>query len=728
MEEKRCNFCMKLKTEKVCPHCGYDEDTPGALHHLPAGVVLNNQYLIGRVLGQGGFGITYLGWDQNLDTPIAVKEYFPNGYVQRNHTRSLDVVANKDMEPQFQNGKAYFLREAKILAKLSDVPEVVHVRNYFQANGTAYIVMEYIQGITLSKYIHKRGEALNLQQALGILKPIMAAMAEVHDAELIHRDISPNNIMLYNNRVKLLDFGAARNVDHADASKALPKSTQAMVKHGFAPIEQYQSRGALGPWTDIYAMGATLYYCLSGKAPTAAPDRLSADTQLDWHSVSGELTSNQIAVLNQAMALRPKDRVKDMRTLMERLYSEKTPELDFSQDLEAKEEEDQAIPVKKKSADAQYPKTVVDSKAPVSKSGNMGSQSVSGQEKGAGAVSKEKYPATVVETGGNNTYPETVIESAGNKGYPETVVASGEEKSYPKTAPVSTKTNNYPKTTPASEGNRRYSASDSGSRKNKEKKTTTRKRPGRMLGIVLILIVLLAAAAFAVKEWRYQNYHIWTEPSCEEGSVCTICGKAGDRTALGHDYTEQTCTDASVCRNCGVVQAEATGHQWVEATCTSPKTCRICQTTEGKIPGHDWLEATETTPMTCKRCGETSGNVKGYIGTIGGTWEPFYSAGYSAYCYVLNTPILNCKTYTMNLSITNVTHGKVEGRWEAFYRDANDNWVSLGYFELKEDKVSVTYTFDSPKDITAVTAVIHGGRSSNFSKAITVTDVIVYED
>ena len=493
MEQRRCSFCMKLKTGKICEHCGYDENTPGALHHLPAGVVLQGQYMIGRVLGQGGFGITYLGWDQNLDTPIAVKEYFPMGYVQRNHKRSLEIVPNRDTEAEFCNGRDHFLREAKILARLSDVPEVVHIRNFFQANGTAYIVMEYIGGITLSKYIRKRVEPLSLTQALTILKPIMVAMAEVHDAELIHRDISPENIMLYHNRVKLLDFGAARDVGDADASKALPKSTQAMVKHGYAPIEQYQRRGALGPWTDVYGICATLYFCLTGKAPSSAPDRLSSGDQLDWKRMAPELTTQQLDILDRAMALRPKERIRDMRTLLEGLCSGR---MIITQDIgdaagiretQKKTSNEGAYIKNSPKAAAKNTKTTRDVRisannnppfaipnagrktenypatAPIEQNHNRYPQTVpvsqsAGQYPQTMPVSRGagQYPQTVPVSRGNNPYPQTVPISRGNNPYPQTVPISQGAGQYPQTVPVSRGAGQYPQTVPISRGNDQY--------------------------------------------------------------------------------------------------------------------------------------------------------------------------------------------------------------------------------------------------------------------------------
>ncbi len=324
MAQSRCYGCMKLKnSHPVCEHCGYDETVPSEAHQLPAGTVLQNQYLIGRVLGQGGFGITYLGWDLYLDTPIAVKEYYPNGFVNRETSLSLNVTSYSGIVgEQFLSGRDRFLREAKSLARFSDVPEIVHVRNFFQANNTAYIVMEYIDGITLKQYVRSRGGRLSAQETLSILQPVMEALSIVHNGGLVHRDISPDNIMMLpRGRAKLLDFGAARDVNDADANRELTKSTEAILKHGFAPIEQYQRRGSLGPWTDVYALCATIYYCLTGTVPPDAPERMMGEQELRWSDIPG-LTPRQASALEQGMAPLPKHRLASVDALCRELFSQ----------------------------------------------------------------------------------------------------------------------------------------------------------------------------------------------------------------------------------------------------------------------------------------------------------------------------------------------------------------------------------------------------------------------
>lgn len=328
MEHKRCFGCMKPKTGgPVCEHCGYKEDSANAVHQLPTSTVLKEQYMVGKVLGQGGFGITYLGWDLYLDIPVAIKEYYPIGMVMRETSVSLEVVGcGGDDGARFRNNKERFLREAKMLARFSQVPEIVQVRNFFLANNTAYIVMEYVEGITLKQYVREQGGKLSVEETLSILGPVVEALSIVHKAGLVHRDISPDNIMMLpGGGAKLLDFGAVRDVGAAAVDKELTKSTEAILKQGYAPIEQYQKRGSLGPWTDVYALCATIYYCLTGEAPADAPERLLMEEELELETKVPELTALQRAALEHGLALRTEQRTGSMQQLQAELLKKEEP-------------------------------------------------------------------------------------------------------------------------------------------------------------------------------------------------------------------------------------------------------------------------------------------------------------------------------------------------------------------------------------------------------------------
>ena len=347
MEKNRCYGCMRPKTQGICEYCGFDENTQNAPHQLQTGLLLQGRYLIGRVLGQGGFGITYLGWDNMLDVPVAIKEYYPNGMVMRDCSISLDVMGNSTSGAMFENNRERFLREARTLAKFSDVPQIVHVHNLFLANNTAYIVMEYVQGMTLKDYVLSQGGSITAQETFAILRPVMEALSKVHQAGLVHRDISPDNIMLLpRGGAKLLDFGAVRDVSDADVDKALSRSTEAILKHGFAPIEQYQKRGSLGPWTDVYALCATIYYCLTGKVPADAPERVMGETEIDWDRVP-DVTDHQAGVLEKGMELRPKDRYRSVEDLCTAMFEKVAP---------AEEPVPYQIPIEKKpQTETKYP-------------------------------------------------------------------------------------------------------------------------------------------------------------------------------------------------------------------------------------------------------------------------------------------------------------------------------------------------------------------------------------
>ncbi len=323
MEKTRCYGCMKLKSPgDVCEHCGYDQRQGNAPHQLPAGTVLKEQYLLGKVLGQGGFGITYLGWDLYLDIPVAVKEYYPTGTVMRESSMSMDVVSCGDeASVRFRNNKERFLREAKMLARFSQVPEIVQVRNFFLANNTAYIVMEYVDGITLKQYVRDNGGKLSIEKTLAILNPMIQTMSRIHKAGIVHRDISPDNVMMLpDGTAKLLDFGAVRDVGDVKVDKNLTKSTEAILKPGYAPIEQYLAHGNLGPWTDVYAMCATIFFCLTGKVPPAAPERVLGDEELDLEKELPALTPKQRAALKHGLNIRAEARTASMEELHQELF------------------------------------------------------------------------------------------------------------------------------------------------------------------------------------------------------------------------------------------------------------------------------------------------------------------------------------------------------------------------------------------------------------------------
>ena len=323
----RCLSCMATVEDKFCPYCGYPAAGKNDEHQLSVGTVIRDRYQIGKVLGQGGFGITYLAWDLLMRRPVAVKEFFPNGIVYRIGSTSCRVeCVNSAVIPHYQYSKERFLREARALVDFRDLPEVVEIYDFLEENNTAYIVMEYIKGVDLAKYIERRGGALSVEETFRILKPIMETLAKVHRHGIVHRDISPDNIMLDpKGGAKLLDFGAVRIVEDPAVDKALNSSTEAILKRGFAPLEQYNNRGGLGPWTDEYAMCATVWYCLTGEIPADATIRVMESIDLDWSSIPG-LPEHQQRALRKGISCRAKDRYMTMDQLLEDLFPADLPQ------------------------------------------------------------------------------------------------------------------------------------------------------------------------------------------------------------------------------------------------------------------------------------------------------------------------------------------------------------------------------------------------------------------
>ena len=323
MEKYRCPVCGKLTDQPVCPVCGWAEGQANAPHQLQPGTVLRGQYVIGRALGQGGYGITYLGWDRELERTVAIKEFFPNSMVTRDTDQGTGVqFFTANSQEQYTAGRERFLREARALAKFSSVPEIVGIHSCFEENHTAYMVMEYVKGSNLVQYTRNAGGRLSAEETLRILKPIMAALDQVHQAGIIHRDISPDNIILEPmGGAKLIDFGAARAVENPDADADMTRSTEAIVKQGFAPPEQYRSRGGIGPWSDEYALCATVYFCLTGQVPPDAISRSMGEAQPDWAGIPG-LTDRERAALEKGMSIAAKDRYPSVGELSRELFAE----------------------------------------------------------------------------------------------------------------------------------------------------------------------------------------------------------------------------------------------------------------------------------------------------------------------------------------------------------------------------------------------------------------------
>ena len=281
-------------------------------HQLPAGTVLHGRFEIKRVIGEGGFGITYEGLDQVLNARVAIKEYYMTGFVNRNVSASLDVIPSVGEKAEtFRKNREKFYSEAMVLAKFGEEDGIVRIQDYFQENETAYIVMEYLDGGSLKDRLNRDG-TMNWEEALDLLMPGMVSLEHVHEAGIIHRDISPDNIMLTKSgKIRILDFGAARKATDND-----PKSLSVILKPGYAPEEQYRSKGVQGPWTDVYAFCATLYRCITGQVPDEAMDRLVSDTLRPVHFLVPECPVSVSKVIGKGMAVSQKDRYQSLQELI----------------------------------------------------------------------------------------------------------------------------------------------------------------------------------------------------------------------------------------------------------------------------------------------------------------------------------------------------------------------------------------------------------------------------
>ena len=306
MSYKACLNCFApLTGGPVCPRCGFDNAAYRPQpHHLPPGAVLQNRYVVGRAMGQGGFGITYVGFNLNLDRKVAVKEYFPDGtaFRESSQTSFVSCSTSESARERYRAGLLKCMNEAKSLAKLDDIPGIVRVMEYFQENDTVYIIMEFVEGVTLVSWLKRLPQRPGYREALELLSPIGAALEKIHARGFVHRDISPDNIMIdRDGAVKLLDFGAVKTVTESGAVTKTP-----VIKRGFSPLEMYSTEGMIGPWSDIYAYCATLCYILTGNPVPEPMNRLQKDTL--GESLSRTVSPAQAKALLKGLAIQPNRR------------------------------------------------------------------------------------------------------------------------------------------------------------------------------------------------------------------------------------------------------------------------------------------------------------------------------------------------------------------------------------------------------------------------------------
>ncbi len=323
---RRCMGCMEEYDEKydVCPSCGYINDTSidEAIQMYP-GNMIGNRFIVGKVIGSGGFGVTYIGWDTVLNSKIAIREYLPSEFSTRIPGQMSVTVFDGEKGEQFKSGLDKFVDEAKRLAKFNNCPGIVKVFDSFYENNTAYIIMEYLDGEVLSDVLARQG-IFPVDTAIGMVLPIMESLKQVHKEGIIHRDVAPDNIMLTKKgELKLIDFAAARY-----ATTSHSRSLSVIVKQGYSPEEQYRSRGDQGAHTDVYSIAATLYKMITGVTP---PDALERRAYFEGKKkdILVPLVKNcktipvntENAILN-ALNVRIEDRTSDMETFIEELTTD----------------------------------------------------------------------------------------------------------------------------------------------------------------------------------------------------------------------------------------------------------------------------------------------------------------------------------------------------------------------------------------------------------------------
>lgn len=319
--KKYCLNCMReITTGTLCADCVGKKIPETVPHQLKPGTILNGKYLVGNVIGEGGFGITYIGRDTVLETKVAIKEFYPVGRINRNNEVSSNLTISTEEQRDFiRKGRDRFLAEARNIAQFSSEPGIVNVKDFFEENETAYIIMEYLVGKTLAAHIKEYGP-MDAEKVRVLMLPLAEALSKIHKLGVIHRDISPDNIMYLNQGIcKLMDFGSARYFMQQD------QELTSTVKRGYTPEEQYTSTGNQGPWTDVYGLCATIYKCITGTTPADAIDRMAYDSLKRPSELGVRISPEFENAIMCGLALHAKDRCQSMDELL-RLMQGSTPE------------------------------------------------------------------------------------------------------------------------------------------------------------------------------------------------------------------------------------------------------------------------------------------------------------------------------------------------------------------------------------------------------------------
>lgn len=315
-----CYSCMRQiadNTKDICPYCKeklnieYNADMC-----LKPGTVLQGKFIVGKLLGSGGFGNTYIGWNNLLQCKVAIKEYFPKQLSGRERTTgTVSVISESVRHERFKIGLRHFLEEARSIANLQDVKGVVQVYSFFEENNTGYIVMEFLEGMDVKHILKLKGNRVEYDWARRVVLTILYTLKEIHKRGVIHRDIAPDNIIVTNEGViKLIDFGAAKYAERVEN-----ENTAIVLKEGYAPIEQYGRKAVQGPYTDLYAVAALFYRMLTGAKPQPANDRTQEDKLLTLSEVGINIPEQAELAIMTCLNIQPQFRLQCAEDFMEAL-------------------------------------------------------------------------------------------------------------------------------------------------------------------------------------------------------------------------------------------------------------------------------------------------------------------------------------------------------------------------------------------------------------------------
>lgn len=316
---KFCYSCMRQLTDEkqnTCPHCGKPLGFSAAAPNvLPPGTVLQGRFIIGKVLGSGGFGNTYIGWNNVLSCRVAIKEFFPRHMSVRNGDRRTISVSGATMQERYNQSLQSFLEEARRLAELGDIPGIPDVYGYFQENGTGYIVMEYLEGITVKQLLKDSGGRLEYDWSRQIILSVLYTLKAIHRRGILHRDIAPDNIMITGDGiVQLIDFGVAKKKMDMAADPVI------MLKAGYSPPEQYARNMPQGVYTDLYSVAASFYHMVTGRKPASALERMKQDTIQLPSSYGIEIPQEAEMAMMMCLYLKPEyrlERAEDFMTALQ---------------------------------------------------------------------------------------------------------------------------------------------------------------------------------------------------------------------------------------------------------------------------------------------------------------------------------------------------------------------------------------------------------------------------